>query len=51
MIYPEQKTVVAFSLGKEGTYGRPDIYCETDSIQVELFNSFGIDLSEIFQDY
>ena len=51
MIYPEQKTVVTFGLDKEGKYGRPDIYCETDIIQAETFKSINIDLSEIFQEY
>lgn len=51
MIYPEQKTVVTFGLDKEGKYGRPNIYCETDIIQIETFKSINIDLSEIFQEY
>jgi Uma2 family endonuclease len=51
MIYPEQKTVVAFGLDKEGKYCRPDIYCETDIIQAKTCKSVSIDLSEIFKDY
>ena len=51
MIYPEQKTVVAYSLDKEGKYGRPDIYCETDIIQAKTSISASIDLSEIFKEY
>ena len=51
MIYPEQKTVVVFCLDKEGKYGRPDIYCETDIIQAATDKSISIDLSEIFQEY
>lgn len=51
MIYPEQKTVVVFSLDKEGKYGRPDIYCKTDIIQAKTDKSISIDLSEIFQEY
>jgi len=51
IIYPEQKTVVVFKLDKEGKFGRPDIYCETDLIQSEIPRSIRIDLSEVFQEY
>ena len=51
IIYPEPKTVVVFKLGREGKFGRPDIYCETDIIQSEIAKSIQIDLAEIFQEY
>ncbi|MGC7871552.1 Uma2 family endonuclease [Desulfosporosinus sp. SYSU MS00001] len=51
IIYPEQKTVVVFGLDQKGKFGRPDIYCETDVIQTEIFKSIRLDLSEIFQEY
>ncbi|WP_298199944.1 Uma2 family endonuclease [Desulfosporosinus sp.] len=51
IIYPEQKTVVVFKLDKEGKFGRPDIYCETDLIQSEISRSIRIDLSEVFKEY
>lgn len=51
MIYPEQKTVVAFGLDIEGRYGRPDVYCETDIIQAKTYKPVSIDLSEIFKEF
>ncbi|EHQ89354.1 Uma2 family endonuclease [Desulfosporosinus youngiae] len=52
IIYPEQKTVVVFALDKkEGRFGRPDIYCETDILRTETDKSIHIDLSEVFQEY
>jgi Uma2 family endonuclease len=50
MIYPDQKTVVVFRLDKQGKYGRPDIYSETDFIQAEALVSVCIDLNEIFKE-
>lgn len=48
MIYPEQKTVVVFSLGETGKYGRPEIYCETDIL---TFHSINVDCAEIFKEF
>lgn len=50
IIYPEQKTVVVFSLNEEGKYGRPDVYSDTDIIMVKNHYSVSIDLAEIFHE-
>ncbi len=48
IIYPDQKTIVVFSLNEEGKYGRPDVYCETDTILAKTNKPVSIDLAEIF---
>ncbi|WP_018212068.1 Uma2 family endonuclease [Desulfitobacterium hafniense] len=51
IIYLEQKTVVIFKLDKDGRFGRPDIYGESDTIQVKESVSISIDLAEVFADF
>ncbi|MDQ1352559.1 MAG: hypothetical protein QG657_2865 [Acidobacteriota bacterium] len=48
LVMPEEKLVEVFRLGPGGKYGRPEIYCETDNVQVEVLNEVVIDLNAVF---
>lgn len=48
LVSPEEKLVEVFRLGPGGKYGRPEIYCETDNVQVEVLKEVFIDLNAVF---
>lgn len=48
IVSPDDRIVEVFLLGKDGKYGRPDIYCETDTVQVMAFKGLKIDLDPVF---
>lgn len=48
IVYPDQKTISAFSLTTEGKFGRPEIYADTDLIAVGIFPDLTINLSQVF---
>ncbi len=48
LVSPDDKIVEVFILGKEGEYGRPKIYCETDTVPFTAVNGIIIDLQAIF---
>lgn len=48
IVYPDQKTVSAFSLSAEGKFGRPEIYADTDLIAVGIFPDLTINLAQVF---
>jgi Uma2 family endonuclease len=48
IVYPEEKTVVAYALNANGKYGGPKVFSEEDKMKIEIFESLSIDLNEIF---
>ena len=48
IVNPEEETITVFKLNEESKYGRPEIYCKNDKIQVGIFNDFLIALKDIF---
>ncbi len=46
--HPEEKTVMVFTLGENGRYGRPEIYSEDDDVKVGIFEDLSIDLKTVF---
>jgi hypothetical protein len=40
--------VEIFLLGPDGRYGRPGIYCETDTVKANVLKNLEIDLSPVF---
>lgn len=48
VIRPDEKTVAVFKLGSDNQYGRPDMYTAEDKIKVGIFDTFVIDLKDIF---
>lgn len=50
IIRPEEETVTVFKLNKENKYGRPEIYCRADKIQVGIFNDLIISLEDILRE-
>jgi len=49
IVEPEGKTVMVFKLQGDGRYGRPDMYCEEDKVQVSIFPDLVIDLKPVFE--
>ncbi|HWQ43107.1 MAG TPA: Uma2 family endonuclease [Desulfosporosinus sp.] len=49
IIHPEGKTVVVYSLGSDGKYGRPNVYTAEDQLAVNILPGLIIDLTDIFQ--
>ncbi|HOJ10445.1 MAG TPA: Uma2 family endonuclease [Clostridiales bacterium] len=50
IVRPEEETVTVFKLSNENKYGRPEIYCRNDKIQVGIFDDLIIQLEDIFKD-
>lgn len=48
IVRPDEQTVTVFRLGPDNRYGRPDMYTAGDKIKVSIFDSFVIDLQDIF---
>ncbi len=48
LVSPDDKIVEVFILGKDGEYGRPKIYCETDMVPFTAVNGVIIELQAIF---
>jgi Uma2 family endonuclease len=48
LVSPDEKLVEVFRLGPRGKYGRPEIYCETDKVQLGILKEIAIDLSAVF---
>ncbi len=48
IVDPAAKTVMIFSLGPDGRYGRPSVYLDTDQPQVGIFPDLEINLAAIF---
>lgn len=49
VVRPDEQTVAVFKLGPDNRYGRPDMYTAEDKIKVSIFDSFVIDLQDIFR--
>lgn len=45
---PDGKFISVFTLGKDGRYGRPEVYADSDKISVSIFTELEIELSSIF---
>ena len=48
VISPEGQMVEAFLLGPNGTYGRPQLYTEKDTVKISVLKDIKIDLGAIF---
>ena len=48
LVYPEDKLVEVFTLGKDGRYGRPDIYSEKSTIKLKILPGLTVDLKAVF---
>jgi len=48
LVSPEDKTVEAFTLGKNGKYGRPEYYTGGDMIPCSTLQGLSINLAEVF---
>ncbi|ABQ27539.1 Uma2 family endonuclease [Geotalea uraniireducens] len=46
---PTAKTVMVFTIGADGRYGRPGIYAEEDTIRVGIFEDLTVDLPAVFR--
>jgi len=49
IVFPDEKTVLSYYLGEDGKYKRPEVYSEEDNIKFRIFESFEIELKDIFQ--
>lgn len=49
LVRPQEKIVIVFKLGKDGRYGRPDLYGQEDEIKVGIFDNLEIKLNKVFQ--
>lgn len=50
IVYPDEKTIVTYTLNENGKYGRPEVYSDEDIIKVGIFDSLEINLNNIFID-
>jgi Uma2 family endonuclease len=50
IVDPPGQTVVVFSLGADGRYGRPTVYTEDDKISVSLLEGLVIELGSVFRE-
>lgn len=50
IVYPDEKTIVAYILNEDGKYGRPEVYSEEDTIKVKVLEFLEIDLNDIFKE-
>ncbi len=48
IVEPEGKIVSVFTQGESNRYGRPEVYSETDKINVSIFPELIIDLAPVF---
>ncbi len=49
IVHPEAKIVSVFKLGKDGQYGRPDVYSKKDKIKTPLLEGLEVDLDLVFE--
>jgi Uma2 family endonuclease len=50
IVYPFEKNFFIFKLGTDGKYGRPDIYCKGDKIQIDILKGLELDLDLVFKE-
>jgi len=48
IVHPEGKTIVVYSLGSDGKYGRPNVYTADDQLSVNVLPGLIINLVDIF---
>ncbi|MBN2440676.1 MAG: Uma2 family endonuclease [Spirochaetales bacterium] len=48
IVFPHEKTVQIYTLGKDGNYGKPSTYVRTDTITGGLLEGLIVDLSTVF---
>jgi len=48
IVYPDEKTIVSYTLNENNKFGRPEVYSEEDNIKVGIFESLEINLNDIF---
>ncbi|MBI5604565.1 MAG: Uma2 family endonuclease [Deltaproteobacteria bacterium] len=48
IFHPSDETVMVFTLGQNGRYGRPEILTKEDRLKTSLFDELAIDLNLIF---
>lgn len=49
IVHPTDKTVMVFKIAENNKYGRPEIYSENSLIKVGIFESFTVNLKEVFE--
>jgi len=49
IVHPEGKTIVVYTLGLEGQYGRPNVYTADDQLPVNALPGLIINLLDVFQ--
>lgn len=49
IVHPEGKTIVVYTLGSDGKYGRPNVYTADDQLPVNVLPGLIINLIDIFQ--
>lgn len=47
LVTPEARMVEVFLLGPDGTYGRPQIYTEADTVKISVLKDINIDLGAV----
>ena len=50
IVSPEGRMVEVFVLGPNGTYGRPQVYAETDTVEISVLKGITIDLGDVLID-
>jgi len=50
LVSPEARMVEVFLLGPAGTHGRPQMYNETDTVQVSVLTDITINLGDVLID-
>jgi Uma2 family endonuclease len=48
IVHPLDRIVMIYRLTADGTYGKPEIYSQENSVRMGLFEDFSLDLSLIF---
>lgn len=49
LVYPVEKIVMVFTLGKNGEYGKPKTYAQQDTIEVNFLEGLTVDLEPVFR--
>ncbi len=50
IVEPELKLLSVFRLTSNGSYGRPEMYSDEDTVKVSIFSDLEIDLKRIFEE-
>ncbi len=50
IIHPLEKTLMVFLLNREGSYGKPAVYAEGDTVKVKSIRGLAVAMDEVFRD-